>query len=113
MKGAKVVSEATRRASGYSTRQKHHYTYGVKHFEVINGFEVLQYLFQLWLDVEFVGVLVVMEEGPEFLETVHLSSFVVFQSLRLEVLVYFRPELLLKTVAEKSEEAFQTVSENK
>lgn len=53
--------------------------------------------------------LVVLEEGPELLQTVQRSAVVIFQRLCLEVLEHILAEFLLQTVAVEPKQALQPI----
>ena len=63
--------------------------------------------------MELVSVAVVLDEGPELFRAVQLAKVVILQGLCLEILVDFRPEFPLQTVAIKPEQALQPISEKK
>lgn len=77
----------------------------VEDLEVLDGLERLHMLLELGQHVQFVGVAVVLDEGPELLQAVQLAGLGVLQGLLLEVVVQLGAELALQAVAVVAEQA--------
>ena len=65
------------------------------------------------VEIEKKDLLIIFDECPELFHGIELTGFVILERFSLEILVNLWPELLLQPVAEVTEEAFETVSEDK